>query len=325
MKRKDKKFEYRDKSLAKLDWNWNKKPLFDLADIAKTFDVPPLVIGKVEPVASIAISKELAEDSIVALEPFFANAFSDAFKSAAEDAESFSATMKEFGDKIREGVQESVAKGLVEALTFDDIRSAMFKIDEQTKAKGIFQMSPEAYDKIQAALGDAVGEYDKQKEEERREREEQFEKLLRTAEGIERERNLDLLKIKKKILELRNPTEPDDDEVYFDSGTRAVRVRENMGGVLVPGDVASSITRITGEQSIVRQVVRTIPFERYELLEVSAVPPTDPNDVSAGPLFSADVRAPIPAGAIVAFDGGEIPAGWAPVEGAPGKFIKKLA
>ena len=113
--------------------------------------------------------------------------------------------MKEFGDKIREGVQESVAKGLVEALTFDDIRSAMFKIDEQTKAKGIFQMSPEAYDKIQAALGDAVGEYDKQKEEERREREEQFEKLLRTAEGIERERNLDLLKIKKKILELRNP------------------------------------------------------------------------------------------------------------------------
>lgn len=311
MKKPSKKFEYRDRSPAKLDFEFGKEPIFDLADIAKALAIPPSYLGidedpksnlvrvgiEKEPKLDWAsapkavkqeITMELSEDAVTSLEPFFAKVFADA---------------------VGDGIKQAFS-----AVTFDDISKVMLDVNKEVANSGSFVMSSEAFEQLQRELGRSVEEY----EEERREREEQLEAMLRAAEGIERARNLDLLKIKQKLFQLRQrpsaeeDDDDEDDEVFFDQGTRAVRVRERIGGP-------------------------SFRFERNEILEVSYVPPpSDPQALAIvgeeGPEALTDatlawepVKIEIPTGAILEVDAklyANPPAGWEPVQGI--RALKKI-
>ncbi len=387
MKKQDKKFEYRDRSLAKLDKDFEQQREWNLTKIAEAFKVPAEYLNLDErpsgivgvsfddksildvpkepkwkslapdsqaavtytfkPVVKQEITMELSEDAIAPLEPFFAKAFADAFEGMSKGAESAAESMKKFGDTLREGVQEAVAEGLFEALTFDDIKNAMLDVDRNVANTGTFLMSGETYDKLKKEFARA-DERRSEEEEELRERQEEIDRILRSTEEIERARNLDLLKVKQKLIELRKRPD-DDDDVFFEQGTRAMRVRERIGGVAVPASAAESVKRIIGERSIARQLSRTIPmvskveiggvevdprsvkidFSEQEFLETSPVPlPADPDALAIvgeeGPEFVdvslrwEPVKIEIPKGAILEVDEklyANPPAGWERVEG----------
>lgn len=282
-------------------------------------------------------SKELAEDSFLPpMEPLFSQIYADAI-SKEED--------KALGDK----------------LSFEDLSRLSSKINEATKKPATFVMSKEASKQVNDFLA-AIERSEERRREEAKQRAKDLVPITDKIKEIEERTGLSLNDIKEKIEDLSTGPLKwgfDADTPAMRVTERIVgaavspeafsRLRtaddEPAGGMLVPGELAGQVQRIVGERSIMRQMSQVIPMEGRKpsltivdevgenkiYLDEAVKAGWDFRAVSVGwrpagkDKFIRDLGdvVSIPEGAIVAFDGGEIPDGWEVLPEAENQFIRK--